>query len=91
MIERRQYSRKRAKASIYLYCPGQRFKRCKISNLSASGMFIESSPLNVGKGRTVEVVFTTSTDSVIRIHRRHASIAHISDEGVGMMLTNFAS
>ncbi len=85
-MERRLRPRKRVSINVYLSRPGRRVRRCKASNLSASGVFVDMESLVVRKGTVVELVFTITRGSIIKIHRLPAIVARVSEEGAGMML-----
>ena len=52
-MERRLHTRHRARTIVYITVPGGRRKLCKAQNLSATGVFIETSNLGLRKGQQV--------------------------------------
>jgi hypothetical protein len=66
--------------------PGHRRRLCRASNLSATGVFVETSDLGLRRGQTVELAFAISLGKVTKIHRRTAIVAHISRGGTGLMM-----
>ena len=63
-----------------------RRRLCRASNLSASGVFVETGNLGLRRGQTVELAFAISLGTVTKIHRRTAVVAHISRGGTGLMM-----
>jgi hypothetical protein len=85
-VERRLHTRHRARTSVYLTIPGGRRKLCKAVNLSATGVFIETSNLGLRKGQQVELAFAINLGSVTKLHRRTAIVAHVSRGGTGLLM-----
>ena len=85
-VERRLTTRHRARTTVYLLLPGRRRRLCRASNLSASGVFVETADLGLRRGQTVELAFAISLGIVTKIHRRTAVVAHISRGGTGLMM-----
>lgn len=90
-LDRRQSTRRHAQANVYLTCPGEPVRRCKINNLSASGIFIESGSLQLPEGSMVDLIFPITRGSVIKILRRRASVAHVTRSGAGMVLRKYSA
>jgi len=57
-------------------------------NLSANGVFIETTNMGLKKGTTVQLAFAINLGTVTKIHRRTAIVAHISRGGTGLMMEN---
>ena len=81
--ERRHHLRRHAGgARVHLYALGECAKRCLVRDISRAGMFIETSaylPLAL----PVELAFTCMhTHQIVKIYRRSAYIARVSEEGV---------
>jgi hypothetical protein len=85
-VERRLTTRHRARTTVYVLLPGPRRRLCRASNLSASGVFVETGDLGLRRGQTVELAFAISLGTVTKIHRRTAVVAHISRGGTGLMM-----
>jgi hypothetical protein len=85
-MERRNSERKKVAALVYLYVTGQPFRRCRACNLSSGGVFVETGPLSLRRGRKVQLVFVLPLDAVIKLRRVPAVIARVSKDGVGMLL-----
>jgi hypothetical protein len=81
--ERRHYLRRRAGGSrVHLYALGECAKRCMVRDISRAGMFIETSS-SLPLALPVELAFTCMhTHRVVKIYRRSAYIARISEEGL---------
>ena len=85
-MERRLHTRHRARTVVYISAPGSRGKLCRARNLSANGVFIETSNLGLRKGSTVQLAFAINLGVVTKIHRRTAIVAHITRGGTGLMM-----
>ena len=90
-MERRKKARRRTRIRVYVSSPGQKMKRCKASNLSASGAFIETEFLGATRGTPVDLVFVLDHGQVVRMYRMPATVARVSRQGAGVMLNNYAS
>jgi hypothetical protein len=89
-VERRLHTRHRARTIVYITVPGGRRKLCKAVNLSATGVFIETSNLGLRKGQHVVLSFAINLGGVTKLHRRTAVVAHVSRGGTGLMMESFA-
>jgi len=89
-VERRLHTRHRARTVVYITVPGGRRKLCKAMNLSATGVFIETSNLGLRKGQQVVLSFAINLGTITKIHRRTAIVAHVSRGGTGLMMESFA-
>ena len=89
-MERRLHTRHRARTVVYITVPGGRRKLCKAMNLSATGVFIETSNLGLRKGQQVVLSFAINLGIITKIHRRTAIVAHVSRGGTGLMMESFA-
>jgi hypothetical protein len=85
-VERRLTTRHRARTTVYLLLPGKHRRLCRASNLSASGVFVETGDLGLRRGQTVELAFAISLGTVTKLHRRTAVVAHISRGGTGLRM-----
>ena len=87
-MERRLTTRHRAKTTVYVLLPGSRRRLCRASNLSASGVFLETGNMGLRTGQTVEIAFAIRLGIVTKIHRRSAVVAHVSNGGTGLLMEN---
>jgi len=85
-VERRLLERNKVSTTVYLSMSGGRLKRCRARNLSAMGVFLEIESLGLPAGTVVNLVFAVSLNDTVRLHRRKAVVAHISDDGAGLMM-----
>ncbi len=85
-MERRLLERNKVSTTVYLSVPGGRFRRCRARNLSAMGVFLELESLGLPAGSIVNLVFAVSLDGTVRLHRRKAVVAHVEDDGAGLMM-----
>jgi hypothetical protein len=90
-VERRLHTRHRARTSVYVTVPGGRKKLCRAVNLSATGVFIQTTDLGLRKGQQVELSFAINLGSVTKIHRRTAIVAHVSRGGTGLMMDAYGA
>ena len=73
---------------MYVLLPGHRRRLCRARNLSATGVFVETSDMGLRKGQTVELAFAITLGTITKIHRRTAVVAHVSRGGTGLMMEN---
>jgi hypothetical protein len=85
-VERRLHTRHRARTTVYINIPGGRRKLCRAVNLSATGVFIETTNLGLRKGQQVELSFAINLGAVTKLHRRTAVVAHVSRGGTGLLM-----
>lgn len=64
---------------------------CRAINLSATGVFIETSNLGLRKGQHVELAFAINLGTVTKLHRRTAVVAHVSRGGTGLMMEAYGA
>ena len=55
-VERRLHTRHRARTTVYITTPSGRKKLCRAINLSATGVFVETTNLGLRKGQQVEAL-----------------------------------
>jgi hypothetical protein len=60
-------------------------------NLSATGVFIQTTDLGLRKGQQVDLSFAINLGSVTKIHRRTAVVAHVSRGGTGLMMDAYGA
>jgi PilZ domain len=89
-LERRLHTRHRARTIVYITVPGGRRKLCKAVNLSATGVFIETTNLGLHKGQQVTLSFAINLGVITKLHRRTAVVAHVSRGGTGLMMETYA-
>lgn len=85
-MERRLLERNKVSTTVYLSVPGSRPYRCRARNLSAMGVFLEIKSLGLPAGTVVNLVFAVDLGETVRLHRRKAVVAHVSDQGAGLMM-----
>jgi len=90
-VERRLHTRHRARTTVYITVPGGCRKLCKAVNLSATGVFIETTNLGLRKGQTVVLSFAINLGTVTKLHRRTAVVAHVSRGGTGLMMETYSA
>jgi hypothetical protein len=85
-MERRLLERNKVSTTVYLSVPGGRPYRCQAKNLSAMGVFLEINALGLPAGTVVNLVFAVNLGDTVRLHRRKAVVAHITEKGAGLMM-----
>ncbi len=88
-VERRLHTRHRARTIVFVSIPGGCRKLCKAVNLSATGVFLETTDLGLRKGQQVVLSFAINLGTVTKLHRRTAVVAHVSRGGTGLMMESF--
>lgn len=88
-MERRLHTRHRARTIVFISIPGGCRKLCKAVNLSATGVFIETSDLGLRKGQQVTLSFAINLGAVTKLHRRTAVVAHVSGGGTGLLMESY--
>lgn len=84
-MERRLHTRHRARTTVYISLGGRKCL-CRAVNLSATGVFIETSNLGLRKGQHVDLAFAINLGTVTKLHRRTAVVAHVSRGGTGLLM-----
>lgn len=90
-LERRLHSRHRARTTVYIVVAGGCRRLCRAMNLSATGVFVETSNLGLRKGQRVELAFAINLGAITKLHRRRAIVAHVSRGGTGLMMDAYAA
>jgi hypothetical protein len=90
-VERRLHTRHRARTTVYITTPAGRKRLCKAINLSATGVFIETTNLGLRKGQQVTLAFAINLGAVTKLHRRTAVVAHVSRGGTGLMMDAYTA
>jgi len=85
-MERRLLERNKVSTTVYLSVPGSSPIRCRARNLSAMGVFLEIKTLGLPAGTVVNLVFAVDLGDTVRLHRRKAVVAHVSERGAGLMM-----
>jgi len=88
-VERRLHTRHRARTAVYVTAPDGRRRICRAVNLSATGVFLETSNLGLRAGQQVELAFAINLGTVTKLHRRSAVVAHVSGGGTGLMMETY--
>ena len=66
-VERRLHTRHRARTTVYITTPHGRKKLCRAINLSATGVFVETTNLGLRKGQQVELAFAINLGAITGI------------------------
>ena len=90
-MERRLHTRHRARTTVYILLPDGQRRLCKAVNLSATGVFIETTNLGLRKAQQVVLSFAINLGTITKLHRRTAVVAHVSGGGTGLMMDAFAA
>ena len=82
-LDRRMSARRPTSDNVYLYCKQLEMERCRPTNISSRGVFIEKIPKRAYVGRRIQLVFVIDRGTTAKMIRVFAVIAHISKEGIG--------
>lgn len=85
-MERRILERSKVSTTVYLTVPGAQSIRCRAKNLSAMGVFLETTAAWLPAGTVVNLVFAVEVGNTVRLHRRNAMVAHVAKRGAGLMM-----
>lgn len=81
--DRRSRPRSRVSTNVYIHVDGM-LHRCRASNVSTTGVFIEGNRHALERGRILSLVVPVPVHGVIKLHRRRVEVAHASERGVGL-------
>ena len=90
MPERRFHIRHRARTEVRVKTKGGRSKLCRVTNLSAQGVAIQTSDMGLSIGEVVELSFIINLGLVSKIHRRNARVIHIRNGITGFAMEKYA-
>jgi hypothetical protein len=82
-LDRRMSARRPTSENVYLYCKQLEIERCRPSNISSRGVFIDRIPKRAYVGRRIQLVFVIDRGRTAKMIRVFAVIAHISQGGIG--------
>lgn len=88
MADNRWGCRMNIALSVLIYYRGSPVARCRSSNISHTGMFIEVGPLTFFRGTPLEVEFGSSKSENNVKYRFPATVVYSNSKGVGIMLDN---
>jgi hypothetical protein len=90
-MERRLLERNKVSTTVYVTMPGESSIRCRATNLSAMGVFVQINTLGLPAGTEVGLVFAVDLGNTVRLHRRKAVITHVARRGAGLMMQGSSS
>jgi hypothetical protein len=90
-VERRLHTRHRARTTVYITVPQGHRRLCKAVNLSATGVFIETTNLGLRTGEQVVLSFAIDLGKITKVHRRTAVVAHVSQGGTGLLMEAYSA
>lgn len=82
-LDRRMSARRPTSENVYLYCKQLEIERCRPTNISSRGVFIDNIPKRAYVGRRIQLVFVIDRGRTAKMIRVFAVIAHISQGGIG--------
>lgn len=85
-MERRLLERNKISTTVYVAAPGAKTIRCRATNLSTMGVFLQTNALGLPAGTVVNLVFAVDLGNTVRLHRRKAVVTHVADRGAGLMM-----
>jgi hypothetical protein len=83
--ERRLTTRHATKTKVYIRHNGKMYVR-KACNLSAQGVAIQTNNLQLKRNDKVRLAFAINLGECVKIHFRHATVAHVSKGVTGFMM-----
>ena len=83
--ERRCSPRQKVATDVYIDMDGQRL-RGRAVDLSARGVLVAGQHPGLAAGRVVSLVFPIPVQGLIKLHRKRAVVAHVSQHGVGLRM-----
>ena len=89
-MERRILERSRVSTTVYLAAPGANTIRCRATNLTANGVYLQTNSLGLPTGTKVSLVFAVDLGNTVRLHRRKAVVSHVARRGAGLMMQGHA-
>ncbi len=87
--DRRLLPRNPVSTVVYVGGRGRPPIRANARNLSSLGVFLEpeeGESLDLREGRVVTLTFTVELGNLVRLHRKKAVVAHVSERGAGLMM-----
>lgn len=84
--ERRLSARKRCSAEVYLIWPGERPARHRATDVSNSGIFVETGPRYITRGARLQLVLVVKRGSLRRLYRLPATVARVTRGGAGLCI-----
>jgi hypothetical protein len=87
-MERRYSQRKPAAVHVYVSFAGRETRRYKTMNLSSHGLSINTGKRQARPGAIASLTFVINQGNLVRLHRRKATVAHVTSTSTGMMLHN---
>jgi hypothetical protein len=84
--ERRLVERNKVSTAVYLAAPGEGSIRCRATNLTTAGVFLQVDAKGLPVGTEVGLVFAVDLGNLVRLHRRKAIVAHVAKRGAGLMM-----
>lgn len=88
IIERRLNVRHRAKTKVSIR-NGKESKMCLAKNLSATGVGVQTEGMGLKKGMKVELSFAIDLGKVTKVHRRMATVVHVTNGITGLAMEKF--
>ena len=85
-MERRLLERSKVSTTVYVAAPGADSIRCRATNLSAMGVFLQTNKLGLPAGTEVSLVFAVDLGNTVRLHRRRAVVTHVAKRGAGLIM-----
>lgn len=84
-MDRRRNTRKKVPTNrVYVYYRGKRVHRCKASDISPAGVFIETRSLTIPLGAKVQLLFVLNQGNISKTYRKSAVITRVANHGAGL-------
>ena len=82
--ERRTHPRRKGAVPAYVILAGQKPRRCKVIDLSASGVQLDVGPCPITPGRSIEMVFVTQKGGVSKVRRIKGVVVRRAEDRIGV-------
>ncbi len=84
-MDRRQFDREPTNLQLYAQANARRTVRMRARDISSEGIFVEGWASPPRQGAQVSLTFLIGDGPIVRLLARHARVARVTDEGVGLV------
>ncbi|MGD2076533.1 MAG: PilZ domain-containing protein [Gammaproteobacteria bacterium] len=86
-MERRSCARKPVEVSVYFSNAEHQLSRCRATDISASGVFLQGNPIFIPRHKCLKLMFAlrVGSSNLVRLRRVTAIVTRSQPDGVGMM------
>jgi PilZ domain len=83
--DRRLFKRFRSTTRVLITTSNKR-KYCQCMNLSAQGVCVKTEDMNLTIGQVVDITFIINLGDVKKLHKRQATVKHVSNGTTGFRM-----